>query len=58
MPSDQVVCLTCYRLTNRLEPGLYPCPHGTTPTPEGYAIKLTRDHIAIWDKARMDRIGA
>ena len=50
-----VVCWTCYYATDRLQPGAYSDPNGTTTTPDGYAIVVTEAQIAEWDKVRSER---
>ena len=43
-----VACWTCYRLSNRLQPGKHPA----------FLSDLTRETIAAWDEARDARMAA
>lgn len=56
MQTGQVVCWTCYRITNKLASGTHLDPDGTTATDQGYAVTITEEQIAQWDKARNERI--
>ena len=55
MPSELVACWTCYKITNRLSPGVHLDPDGTTSTDYGYAVSITETQIAEWDQARDER---
>ena len=48
MPTDLVVCWTCYRLSDRLQAGRWPDGNGLT-------FVVTDEDIKRWDKARDKR---
>jgi hypothetical protein len=56
MESELVCCWECYRVTDRLTPGVHLDPNGTKATPEGYAVVLTRAQVDRFDAERQARI--
>lgn len=48
MPTEQVVCWTCFRWTDQLTPGTYTDPYGHS--------EITADMIGRWDADRETRM--
>lgn len=55
MEPTLVVCWTCFRITDRLSPGLHLDPTGATATNQGYAAHITNADITKWDLERTTR---
>ena len=48
MASEQIVCWTCFRATNRAMPGTYPHPEGTSTIDGVPSIVITGADVNHW----------